>query len=43
MGRRGWKDIGGTNIAPSPTRGDASDGISTEKSSLLLEGGNAQR
>jgi len=43
LGRRGWKDIGGTNIAPSPTKGDASDGISTENSSLLLEGGSAQR
>lgn len=43
LGRRGWKDLSGTNTAPSPTRGESSDGISTEKSSLLLEGGNAQR
>jgi hypothetical protein len=43
LGRRGWKDLSGTNTAPSPTRGESSDGISTEKSSLLLEGSNAQR
>jgi hypothetical protein len=43
LGRKGWKDLPGTNTASSPTRGDTSDGISTEKSSLLLEGGNTQR
>lgn len=43
IGRRGWRDLSGTNTASSPTKGDTSDGISTEKSSLLLEGGNAPR
>ena len=46
MGRKGWRDLQGTNTAPSPTKsemGESSDGVSTEKSSLLLEGGAAQR
>ncbi|PSN48752.1 hypothetical protein C0J52_08922 [Blattella germanica] len=47
LGRRGWKDLQGTNTAPSPTKGEVgetNDGVSTEKSSLLLEGGGvAQR
>ncbi|XP_069701158.1 ADP-ribosylation factor GTPase-activating protein 1 isoform X2 [Periplaneta americana] len=46
LGRRGWKDLSGTNTASSPTRGEmgeTSDNVSTEKSSLLLEGGAAQR
>ncbi|XP_049772246.1 ADP-ribosylation factor GTPase-activating protein 1-like isoform X1 [Schistocerca cancellata] len=41
LGRRGWKDIAGTNT-PAP-QNESSPEPSTEKSSLLIEGSNSVR
>ncbi|XP_039286695.1 ADP-ribosylation factor GTPase-activating protein 1 isoform X2 [Nilaparvata lugens] len=45
LGRRGWQDLSGTNTpAPTPTQGSipsSPDFLSSEKSSLLIEGNNA--
>nr|CAD7201354.1 unnamed protein product [Timema douglasi] len=43
LGRRGWKDLSGVNVPPHETIPETTDNPSTEKSSLLLEGGIAQR
>ncbi|RZF32337.1 hypothetical protein LSTR_LSTR001801 [Laodelphax striatellus] len=45
LGRKGWQDLSGTNTpAPTPTQGSipsSPDFLSSEKSSLLIEGNNA--
>nr|CAD7428285.1 unnamed protein product [Timema monikensis] len=43
LGRRGWKDLSGVNVPPHETIPESTDNPSNEKSSLLLEGGIAQR
>ncbi|XP_067002898.2 ADP-ribosylation factor GTPase-activating protein 1 [Anabrus simplex] len=43
LGRRGWRDISGSTVPNKEERSEGTEGPSNEKSSLLLEGNNAQR